>query len=172
MEDIVNPYWNDLNEVHQYVYWNSKIIDIDGYLFVTNEYNEFDLAGKIVKLDLIIDDVLSKLKDENYEYKEELINNTKERKKFLKELLVNYNDAKEKYLQFDEFYRDLFDFYLDNFFANGLTDEQTRFTEIMNNIQVLIRDKFFEFRQSYFTIRNSFFEVNKYIIKVRKLFNY
>ena len=84
MENIVNPYWTDLNEVHQYIFWNSAIIDIDGYLFVTNEHNKFDLAGKIAKLDAIIDDVLTKLKEEKYEYKEELTNNIKEKKKLIK----------------------------------------------------------------------------------------
>ena len=172
MEDIVNPYWTDLNEVHQYIFWNSAIIDIDGYLFVTNEHNKFDLAGKIAKLDAIIDDVLTKLKEEKYEYKEELTNNIKEKKKLLKELLANYNAAKEKYLQFDEFYRDLFNFHLDKFIVKGFADEHKRLTQVMNNIQVLIREKFLDFRQNYFTIRNSFFEANKFIIKVRKLFNY
>ena len=52
-----------------------------------------------------------------------------------------------------KYFRTLFDFYLDTT-ENGLTDEQTRFTEIMNNKQILIRDKFLDFRQSYFTIRN------------------
>ena len=42
---------------------------------------------------------------------DELINNIKENKKLLKELLVKYNEIKEKdlqYLQFDELYDDLF----------------------------------------------------------------
>ena len=172
MENIDNPYWTDLNNVNQDVYWNCKVIVDNGYYFVINEHKNFDLAGKILKLEAIIDDVLNKLKKEKYEYKEELINNIKEKKKLLKELLDKYNDDKEKYLQYDDFYRDLFHFHLDKYIVKGLTDEQERFTAIMNNIQIILRDKFLDFRKSYFTIRNSFFEANKYIIKVRKLFNF
>ena len=40
------------------------------------------MAGKIAKLDAIIDDVLTKLKEEKYEYKEELTNNIKEKSNF------------------------------------------------------------------------------------------
>ena len=101
-----------------------------------------------------------------------MINNITEKKKLLKKLLDNYNDVKETYLQFDKLYRDLFNFYLIRYVAEGLTNEQTRFTAIMNNIQTLLSDKFSDFCHSYFTIRNSFFEANKYIIKVRKLFNF
>ena len=88
----------------QYLFWDQKYIDISGYLFIKNEHKHFDLAGKILKLDAIIDDILNKLKKEKYEYKEELINNINEKKKLLKELLDNYNDAKEKYLQFDKIF--------------------------------------------------------------------
>ena len=109
---------------------------------------------------------------EKYEPMDELVNNIKEKKKQLKELLVNYNEIKEKYLQFDKFYNDLFDFHLDSLIAKNIGDEWTRFTAIMNNIQIIIRDKFFDFRQSYYTIRNSFFEANSYIIKVKKMFNF
>ena len=105
-------------------------------------------------MDTTIDDILNKLKKEKYEYMDELINNIKENKKLLKELLVKYNEIKEKYLQFDKFYNDLFDFHLDIFIAKGIGDELTRFTAIMNNIQIIIRNKFFDFRQRYFAIRN------------------
>ena len=172
MEDIENPYWTDLNNVHQDVFWNWKTISEEGKRFVKNEHKKFDLAGKIVKLDAIIDDVLNKLKNEKYECKEELINNITEKKKLLKNLLDNYNDAKEKYLQYDEFYSNLFYSYLLRYADVYFMDEETRFTAIMNNIQTLLRDKFSDFSQSYFTIRNSFFEANNYIIKVRKLFNF
>lgn len=172
MEDIENPYWTDLNKVQQKIYWNWKITDTEGREFVLNEHNNFDLAGKIAKLDAIIDDVLNKLKKEKYEPMDELVNNIKEKKKQLKELLVNYNEIKEKYLQFDKFYNDLFDFHLDSLIAKNIGDEWTRFTAIMNNIQIIIRDKFLDFRQSYYTIRNSFFEANSYIIKVKKMFNF
>ena len=172
MEDIENPYWTDLNKVQQKVFWNWKVIDEDGMKFVENEHNNFDLPGKIVKLDAIIDDVLNKLKKEKYESMDELVNNIKEKKKELNELLFNYNEVKEKYLQFDKFYKDLFYFHLDNYIPAGIGDERERFTAIMNNIQILIRDKFNEFLQSYFSIRNSFFEANKYIIKVKKMFNF
>ena len=116
---------------------------------------------RLVKLDAIIDDVLNNLKNEKYEYKEELINNITEKKKLLKKLLDNYNDVKETYLQFDKLYRDLFNFYLIRYVSEGSTNERTRFTAIMNNIQTLLSDKFSDFRHSYFTIRNSFFEANK-----------
>ena len=111
MEDIENPYWTDLNKVQQNVFQNWKIIDTGGKKFVLNEHKNFDLAGKIVKLDTIIDDILNKLNKEKYEYMDELVNKIKENKKLLKELLVKYNEIKEKYLQylqFDEFYDDLF----------------------------------------------------------------
>ena len=101
-----------------------------------------------------------------------MINNITEKKKHLKNLLDNYNDAKEKYLQYDEFYSNLFCSYLLRYADVYFMGEEARFTAIMNNIQTLLRDKFFDFSQSYFTIRNSFFEANNYIIKVRKLFNF
>ena len=172
MEDIENPYWTDLNKVQQNVFWNWKITDTGGKDFVLNEHKNFDLAGKIVKLDTIIDDILNKLKKEKYEYMDELVNKIKENKKLLKELLVKYNEIKEKYLQFDKFYNELFDFHLDRFIAKGIGDQRTRFTAIMNNIQIIMRDKFFDFRQRYFAIRNSFFDINQYIIKIKKMFNF
>ena len=88
---------------------------MNGYLLVKNKQNHFDLPRKILKLNVMIDDALNKLKKENYEYKEKL----------LKELLANYNDAKEKYLQFDQFYSD---FNLDKFIEKSFADELTRYT--------------------------------------------
>ena len=172
MEDIENPYWTDLNKIHQKVYWNYKFLDIEAKEFVLNEHKYFDLSGKIIKLIDIIDDVLNKLEKENYESKEELINNIKEKKKLLKELLVNNNDSKKKFLETEDFYRDLFNFHLDNLFTKAFANEEPRFSAIMNDIQVLVKDKFIGFLQSYYTNRNSFFEANKYIIKVKKLFNF
>ena len=172
MEDIENPYWTDLNKVQQNVFWNWKIINTGRKEFVLNEHKNFDLAGKIVKLDTIIDDILNKLKKEKYEYMDELVNKIKENKKLLKELLVKYNEIKEKYLQFDKFYNELFYFHLDSLIAKNIGDEWTRFTAIMNNIQIIMRDKFFDFRQRYFAIRNSFFDINQYIIKIKKMFNF
>ena len=101
-----------------------------------------------------------------------MVNNIKENKKLLKELLVKYNEIKEEYLQFDKFYNDLFDFHLDSLIAKNIGDEWTRLTAIMNNIQIIMRDKFFDFRQRYFAIRNSFFDINQYIIKIKKMFNF
>ena len=172
MEDIENPYLIDLNKVQQNVFWNWKIINTGRKEFVLNEHKNFDLAWKIVKLDTTIDDILNKLKKQKYEFIDELVNKIKENKKLLKELLVKYNEIKEKYLQFDKFYNDLFDFRLDIFIAKGIGDELTRFTAIMNNIQIIMRDKFFDFRQRYFAIRNSFFDINQYIIKIKKMFNF
>ena len=60
-------------------------------------------------------------------------------------------------------------FHLDSLIAKNVGDEWTRFTAIMNNIQIIIRDKFFDFRQRYFAIRNSFFDINQYIIKIKKI---
>ena len=42
----------------------------------------------------------------------------------------------------------------------------------MLNIQLLLKQKFDDFRDSYDNLRNEFFEINNYIIKIKKLLNY
>ena len=39
---------------------------MNGYLLFKNKQNHFDLLGKILKLDAMIDDALNKLKKEKY----------------------------------------------------------------------------------------------------------
>ena len=116
---------------------------------------------------------MNKLKDIKSDNKENIIDVICEKQNLLKNILQKYKEIKEKYIEYDEFYRKkLFEFYK-NEYHKIIFDifKKKKYFSICIDVQILLRNKFFDFFNNYYTLINQFIDINNYIIKVKILFN-
>ena len=172
MKELVNPYWSDLDTDYP-LFLGEAISPVYGIYIVENEHSNYNLIGKVQKLDEIIDDVIGKLNKITFENKDNLIDTIKIKKNTLANIISKYEEMVKNFKEIDKIYRvELFEFYKAkyenaSFFAFS---ERNKYLSIMNDIQLLIKKGYDSFIYDYYQLRNSFFEINKYIIKVKILF--
>ena len=118
--------------------------------------------------------VLEKTEQETHIKIEELLNNLRNAIKKPKVVKQEVDSKIEKsYTEEDKFYREnLFEFYRNKYYYSSIFSFSQRkiCMDNMNEIQILLSKKFFQYCDNY-GIRNNFFEINNYIIKIKKLFN-
>lgn len=172
MEELVNPYWYDLDTNYP-LFLDETICAVHGIFIVEREHLNFDIKGKMKKLDEIIDEVIIKLNNIVYENKDNLLETIKTKKNTLANLLIKYEDLQRNYTEIDKYYREnLFEFYKSKYDNSTIFafSERKKYLSIMNDIQLLLKKKFDSYLNDYFKLRNSFFEINNYMIKVKILF--
>jgi hypothetical protein len=155
--------WKDVTECSVWGIW-----------FVEREPMFFGIEDKISKLDEIIKKVLDRIKTLSEDNKDYFINTIKIKQNHLAELASKYREISKKFIENDAFYREyLFELYKKKYNNSHLLDFAERRTclNVMNGIQILMKEKFTEYCNEYNNIRDSFFGINNFIIKVKKLFN-
>ena len=168
MEGLTNPY-KSVSDVDYTIFEDCMECSGEGLYFIVNE--NFNLKKKIKKLNSIIIKVLNKLKDFNSDNKEILINTISEKQNLLKDILKEFNEIKDKFMEYDEFYREeVFQFYkkeynhiIFNIFAKN------KILSIGIDIQNLLKKKFYDFLSNYFALIDKFILINNYIVKVKIL---
>lgn len=175
MEDLINPHWSDINSII-YCFWEDEpFIAIAGLCYVEGEKSNFGIEEKIEKLNAIIVDIISHLKDDSYENKKYIISQLKEKQNLLKDQLTKFKEIKQNYCDNDRYYRDeLFNFYKAKYYEEPLLSyfKKKKYIAIMFDIQKILHKKFQDFCREYVKIRDDFFKINTYIIKVKKFFNF
>ena len=168
MEGLTNPY-QSVSEVDYTIYEDCMRCSVEGIWFIENE--DFNLEKKIKKLNSIINKVLNKLKDFDSDNKDNIINTVSEKQKLLKDILKEYEEIEEKYIEYDEFYREeVFQFYKNEY--NDIVFDIFKKNKILSigiDIQNLLMKKFFDFLSNYFVLIDKFIDINNYIVKVKIL---
>jgi len=173
MENLVNPTRSELYKPY-YIYTDDPICDVSGIMFVEREPRIFGLEEKISKLTGIIDDIKNALNDIVYEDKDNLHKTLTTKKNLLGDILTRYKKIEKQYIEDDDYFRrKLFSFYSGKHYFTSIfaLSERRMYSSCMLNIQLLLKQKFDDFRDSYDNLRNEFFEINNYIIKIKKLIN-
>ena len=171
MEGLINPYKSP-QEIDYTIYKGFMLCSNEGILFIHNE--DFKLKEKIKKLDSIIIKVLDKLKDIDFGIKENIIDAITEKQNLLKDILIKYKEIENKYLEYDHFYRqEVFQFYRGEY-SNAIMSDNfacKKYLSIGLDIQILLREKFYDFLNNYCDLIDKFIDINNYIIKIKILFN-
>ena len=176
MEGIAYPYPYDLDIklISYFIFQDEILCTVDGICFIQNENNHFGLEDKIEKLAPIINDTLNKLKDINDSNKECYIKEVKKKQDYLNKLPGKFKQIKQKFIEYDDYYRkNLIEYYrkkYDDTWAFNIS-ERKKYLSIGVDIQMILRDKFFDFLNDYYSIVDSFIGINNYILKVKRLFN-
>ena len=92
----------------------------------------------------------------------------------LANLLKQYNDIEKDYIEFDKYYRkELFEFYTIEYENTWFFDfaKKRMYLSILNELQIIIKNKFYEYFNNYLSIRESFFKINNYFINLKILYN-
>lgn len=175
MEGLVNPNDYDINRIMYIIYKDEARCCISGIWFVNGESSHFNIKDKIRKLDEIIDNIINKLNDIPIkEDRENLIKLIKDKKGMLANLLKQYNDIEKDYIEFDKYYRkELFEFYTIEYENTWFFDfaKKRMYLSILNELQIIIKNKFYEYFNNYLSIRESFFKINNYFINLKILYN-
>ena len=170
MEGINNPYKS--NPILKYsIFTDHMICSFEGICFVKNEHFEFE--KKIEKLYAIMTKVLDKLKYIDSDNKEKIIGAISIKQNLLKKLLKKYKDIKEKFIEYDDFYRNKLIKFYKNEYDDIIFDifKKKKYLSIGIDIQILLRDKFGDFLSDYSGLIDEFININNYIIKIKILFN-
>ena len=175
MEGLIDPYNFEFEQISYIIYKDEARCSIKGIWFVEREPYNFNIKEKINKLNEIIDNFLNKLINEpNQETKKNHIKMLEEKKSILTDLLNQYNELENNYIEFDKYNREqLFEFYKMEYERTWIFEFAKRkmYMAIMLNIQMIIKNKFNEFFNTYKKIRESFFRINNFIINIKKLYN-
>ena len=171
MEGIINTYKSN-PKVHYTIFKDYMLCSLDGIWFI--EHESFQLEKKIEKLEPIIIKVLGELKNIDFDNKKNIIDAIYEKKDLLKDILIKVKEIKKQYLEYDNFYRiKLFEYYKKEY-KNIIFDifKKQKYLSIGIDIQILLKNKFFDFFNNYVTLIDKFIDINNYIYKVKILFNF
>ena len=174
MEELTNPFRSNLNSFY-YIHEDKPVISIDGIWFIEHEPSKFWIETKIKKLQEIMHNIYNLLEKVSYEDKDTMNNAIKEKETLLVNLLDKYRAIKQKYMEDDKYYRKiLFEHYSIKYHEIPLFSfsESRKYLDIMNEIQLMLYNKFKEFYGEFLDIIKSFFSINNYIIKIKKFFNF
>ena len=174
MEGLYNPHYSDINQIYYSLYLDSISCTSAGIWYLERESRFFGIKELIRRLGGIINKILFKLDGMLYDTKENMRKILHEKEDLLIELFFQYEEIEKIYTEEDKFYREnLFEFYRNKYYYSSFFSfsERKICMANMNEIQILLRKKFFQYCDKYYRIRNNFFEINNYIIKIKKLFN-
>ena len=174
MEGLTNPYYSDINKILYPIYDYMTFCSLAGMWHLQRESRFFGIKELIIRLGGIINKILLKLDCIEYENKENIQKILHEKEELLIELFYQYEEIEKNYTENDKYFREnLFEFYKEKYEnCSYFSFSKMKFLmETMNDIQELLRQKFFQYCDKYCQIRNNFFEINNYIIKIKKLFN-
>lgn len=174
MEGLDNPNEYDLNRINYDMWIDQLLCSVEGIWYVEHEERNFGIEEKIKKLDNMIKYILNALDNISYDDKENIIKILKIKQDLLAPLLKKYQKIKKDYIEYDTYYRkNLFMTYKEKYLTASLFafSEKNVCLSVMNDIQIMLKDRFFDFLYDYFDLRDSFFDINNYILKIKKLFN-
>ena len=118
---------------------------------------------------------MNKLKDIDSDNKENIIYAIGEKQNLLNDILKKYKEIKDDYLIYDDYYRKRgFAFYRKEYCDIALelfsSTQNKNYISIGVDIQILLRNKFFDFFSKYYNLINKIIDINNYIKKVKILF--
>ena len=174
MEGLINPNQSDLKNIHYFLWLDELICCVEGIWYIEHEETNFGIENKIQRLDEIINHIVYALDNISYDDKPNLIKTIRTKQNSLSDLLKRYREIKQKYIDFDFYYREkLFEEYKTKYFNASffVFTEKKLCMSVMNDIKICLKKKFDDFLLNYFDLRNSFFDINNYILKIKKLFN-
>ena len=119
---------------------------------------------------------MNKLKDIDSDNKENIIYAIGEKQNLLNDILKKYKEIKDDYLIYDDYYRKrVFAFYRKEYCDIALelfsSTQNKNYISIGVDIQILLRNKFFDFFSKYYNLINKIIDIEKFRIKSKNSFS-